>query len=70
MIHTFVASQLISFASEYKKVTGVAAHAFNNDKWISGVVHLPPKAIKDEESVGECTQIFVVGSCQPDSRKC
>lgn len=32
--------------------------------WIAGYVELPPGAIKDEEAVGECSQVFFIGDCQ------
>ncbi|KAG9403658.1 hypothetical protein AC1031_006308 [Aphanomyces cochlioides] len=35
--------------------------------WISGRLVLPPQAVKQPESVGNCTQVFVVMSCQPGS---
>ena len=33
--------------------------------WISGQLDLPPTGIKDAESVGLCSQVFNVASCQP-----
>uniref|UniRef100_A0A6S8DDY6 Mif2/CENP-C cupin domain-containing protein n=1 Tax=Aureoumbra lagunensis TaxID=44058 RepID=A0A6S8DDY6_9STRA len=33
--------------------------------WLSGQLIMPPRAIKDEESVGLCSQVFFVASCQP-----
>jgi centromere protein C len=33
--------------------------------FISGFVSLPPRGIKDAESVGNCTQVFYVSNCQP-----
>jgi centromere protein C len=55
------------------KVTGKAAQAFNvqsNDDdnyvgYIMGNLLLPPKGIKDSESVGPCAQTFTVCACQP-----
>jgi centromere protein C len=55
------------------KVAGRAAQAFNipNDEndnyvgYIMGNLLLPPKALKDSESVGPCSQTFTVCSCQP-----
>jgi hypothetical protein len=54
------------------ELVGSAAQAFNVNSlsetmpgWISGNLMLPPKAIKDAEGVGECTQVFFVQSCQP-----
>lgn len=54
---------------------GLAAQAFNapasdlKDQclpaWISGHVLLPPNAIKDEESVDLCGQVFFVARCSP-----
>ena len=35
--------------------------------FISGFVSLPPRGIKDAESVGNCAQVFFVCSCQPKS---
>ncbi|OQR84180.1 hypothetical protein ACHHYP_13749 [Achlya hypogyna] len=35
--------------------------------WISGRVLLPPQALKAPESVGACTQVFVVVACQPNA---
>ena len=32
-----------------------------------GFVELPPQAIKDAEGVGLCSQVFFIGSCQPDA---
>mmetsp|Transcript_1695 Transcript_1695/g.3644 ORF Transcript_1695/g.3644 Transcript_1695/m.3644 type:complete len:755 (+) Transcript_1695:289-2553(+) len=56
-------------------VVGQAAQAFNipnddNDNYVGyimGNLRLPPKAIKDAESVGPCSQTFTVFSCQPKS---
>ena len=42
-----------------------AAQAFNEQGWISGQLDLPPTGIKDAESVGLCSQVFNVASCQP-----
>jgi len=55
------------------KVTGKAAQAFNipnddNDDYVGyimGNLTLPPKGIKDSESVGPCSQTFTVVRCQP-----
>jgi centromere protein C len=55
------------------KVVGKAAQAFNVPKndinnspgYIMGNLLLPPKCIKDAESVGKCTQTFTVCHCQP-----
>jgi len=54
------------------KVVGKAAQAFNiaseNDAYVGyimGNLSLPPKGIKDPESVGSCAQTFTVVSCQP-----
>jgi hypothetical protein len=33
--------------------------------WISGYAVLPPKAIKDAEGVGACSQVFFVHECHP-----
>jgi len=56
------------------RVTGTAAQAFNISQvsseipgWICGTLNLPPRAIKDAEGVGLCTQIFFVSACQPQS---
>ena len=57
------------------KVVGKAAQAFNvpNDEhdnyvgYIMGVLELPPRGIKDAESVGPCAQTFTVCHCQPES---
>lgn len=54
-------------------VVGKAAQAFNipnddNDNYVGyimGNLRLPPKAIKDAESVGPCSQTFTVCGCQP-----
>jgi centromere protein C len=54
-------------------VTGKAAQAFNVQSneddnyvgYIMGNLLLPPKGIKDSESVGPCAQTFTVCSCQP-----
>jgi len=35
--------------------------------WIAGNLVLPPRAIKDAEGVGLCSQVFNVGDCQPQS---
>lgn len=56
-------------------IVGRAAQAFNisNDDndihvgYIMGNLTLPPKGIKDPESVGSCSQTFTVVSCQPGS---
>ncbi|KAL3925126.1 MAG: hypothetical protein SGILL_000614 [Bacillariaceae sp.] len=55
------------------KVTGQAAQAFNTQYpeednyvgYIMGNLVLPPKGIKDSESVGPCSQTFTVCACQP-----
>jgi len=55
------------------KVTGRAAQAFNVSSsdddnyvgYIMGNLVLPPRGIKDSESVGPCAQTFTVCSCQP-----
>lgn len=55
------------------KITGKAAQAFNipsddNDVYVGyimGNLILPPKGIKDSESVGPCAQTFTVCHCQP-----
>ena len=55
------------------KVVGQAAQAFNTNYneeenyvgYIMGSLNLPPKAIKDSESVGPCSQTFTVCRCQP-----
>jgi centromere protein C len=57
------------------KVVGIAAQAFNveneeNDVYpgyIMGSLTLPPKGIKDAESVGSCAQTFTVVRGQADS---
>jgi centromere protein C len=57
------------------KVVGKAAQAFNvphneinnNPGYIMGNLLLPPKCIKDRESVGPCTQTFTVCHCQPST---
>ena len=53
-------------------VTGKAAQAFNISSnhddyvgYIMGNLLLPPKGIKDSESVGPCAQTFTVCCCQP-----
>ncbi len=59
---------------ESKKV-GQASQAFHVQTddddlfpgYIAGNVVLPPKAIKDAEGVGLCSQVFNVGDCQPNS---
>eukprot|EP00986_Skeletonema_menzelii_P004593 scaffold1572_cov141-Skeletonema_menzelii.AAC.8 len=59
---------------ESKKV-GRASQAFHVQTddddlfpgYIAGNVVLPPKAIKDAEGVGLCSQVFNVGDCQPNS---
>ena len=58
---------------EEGRVSGLAAQAFNipNDEsenyvgYIMGNLVLPPKGIKDAESVGPCSQTFTVCNCQP-----
>jgi centromere protein C len=52
-------------------VGGVAAQAFFTPPmsvampgWISGYVRLPPSAVKDPETVGNCSQLFFVAECQ------
>ncbi|KAL7569245.1 hypothetical protein ACA910_016798 [Epithemia clementina (nom. ined.)] len=55
------------------KVVGKAAQAFNVPNgpnplyvgFITGNLLLPPKGIKDAESVGACSQVFTVVRCQP-----
>jgi centromere protein C len=55
------------------KVVGMAAQSFHmaNDQnpvypgYIVGSLILPPKGIKDAESVGLCAQVFTVVQCQP-----
>ena len=55
------------------KVVGKAAQAFNVPNgpkpvyvgYITGNLTLPPKGIKDAESVGSCSQVFTVVRCQP-----
>lgn len=55
------------------KITGKAAQAFNAPTeegghyvgYIMGNLILPPKGIKDPESVGPCAQTFTVCRCQP-----
>ena len=55
------------------KVTGKAAQAFNitypdEDSYVGSIMgnlELPPKGIKDSESVGPCSQTFTVCHCQP-----
>ncbi len=56
---------------EGKDKVGFAAQSFNVDQigssmsgWISGFVELPAGAIKDQEGVGECAQVFFVSECQ------
>jgi hypothetical protein len=34
-----------------------------------GFVDLPPGSIKDEETVGECAQVFFIGDCQDGASK-
>lgn len=59
---------------ESKKV-GQASQAFHVQTddddlfpgYIAGNVVLPPRAIKDAEGVGLCSQVFNVGDCQPNS---
>ena len=59
---------------ESKKV-GRASQAFHVQTddddlfpgYIAGNVVLPPRAIKDAEGVGLCSQVFNVGDCQPNS---
>ena len=53
-------------------ITGKAAQAFNISSdhddyvgYIMGNLLLPPKGIKDSESVGPCAQTFTVCNCQP-----
>jgi len=50
---------------------GIAARGFYTGPvsavmpgWISGYILLPPKALKESETVGDCTQVFFVGDCQ------
>lgn len=42
-----------------------AAAAFDTDEFISGVVRLPPRAMKDPETSELAHQIFYVAACQP-----
>jgi centromere protein C len=66
--------------SKYRKksegtVVGFAAQAFNMTNtenpafpgYIVGTLDLPPKGIKDAESVGLCAQVFTVVQAQPDA---
>jgi len=55
-------------------IVGRAAQAFNIPSlsedipgFIAGHLELPPGAVKDEESVGLCSQTFFVSKCQPKS---
>lgn len=43
----------------------LAAAAFDAPEFISGTVRMRPLAVKDEESTHNCTQVFVVTTCQP-----
>eukprot|EP00980_Cylindrotheca_fusiformis_P003799 scaffold834_cov123-Cylindrotheca_fusiformis.AAC.46 len=60
-------------SKEDGNVVGAAAQAFNipDDPsadyagYIMGNLTLPPKGIKDAESVGPCSQTFTVCACQP-----
>ena len=62
-----------SRTKEEGKVVGRAAQAFNipnddNDNYVGyimGNLLLPPRGIKDAESVGPCSQTFTVCSAQP-----
>ncbi len=55
------------------KVVAKASQTFNVGArgempgYINGCMELPPTAIKDDESVGPCVQLFVVVECQPKS---
>ena len=56
------------------KVSGRAVQSFNAPSmsgricgWLTGLVNLPPLAIKDAEGVGSCLQHFHVIECQPKS---
>lgn len=73
---TMAASKLPVSSTRSKedgKVVGKAAQAFNipNDDsgnyagYIMGNLRLPPKGVKDAESVGPCSQTFTVCDCQP-----
>jgi len=57
---------------EENELVGSAAQAFYTPAmgagmpaWISGYVALPPKAIKDAEGVGACSQVFFIHACHP-----
>lgn len=53
-----------------KNTAGFAAQSFNIDStsemsgWITGFVDLPAGAIKDQEGVGSCAQVFFISECQ------
>jgi hypothetical protein len=57
-------SSVVGMASQAFNIGGVKEHI---PGWISGQLTLPPKGIKDAEGVGECSQVFYVGDCQPNS---
>ncbi len=64
----------VSRGKKESDVVGLASQAFNVSSigenipgWISGHLLLPPRAIKDAEGVGLCSQVFFVGDCQPGS---
>jgi centromere protein C len=64
-----------SRTKEEGRVAGRAAQGFNipnndNDNYVGyimGNLVLPPKGIKDAESVGPCSQTFTVCLCQPSA---
>ena len=41
-----------------------AAAFFNTDRFLSGLLHLPPGCIKDSEDVGVCHQEFSITQAQ------
>lgn len=51
-------------ASGYDKPAQAGA-ALDSPQFISGTVRLKPRAMKDEESTHNCTQVFTVLACQP-----
>ena len=57
-------SKAVGLASQAFNVSGMKDHI---PGWISGQLILPPRAIKDAEGVGDCSQVFFVGDCQPNS---
>mmetsp|Transcript_16597 Transcript_16597/g.23656 ORF Transcript_16597/g.23656 Transcript_16597/m.23656 type:complete len:758 (+) Transcript_16597:192-2465(+) len=57
-------SNVLGFASQAFNVAGIGDSI---PGWISGNLLLPPRAIKDAEGVGLCSQVFFVGDCQPGS---